>query len=338
MDNENGVMDSQDRTEAALAAFTGEGEGQEDRQQLETAAGDGQGQGSGEPGPGQNEGEQQPVEGQLSDEQIQADPRYQELSSFREQVDAVFDKHGLTAAAEANGRTPHEEADLQLSDANILYSIMRGEGTPSALLDTMVKVGNWQQGQKDAVAGDLIAWLTKSGYLKDGQGPGKKDAAKAGEPGFRDPLEERLSKIESANEQAAREGKERVQQVERDRVGKVFLTHVEKLATDIKIPKEDIPFYQNQVAALVNGNQAITARVAKNNFVDIKQFFDTVHNRELKRLERYNNAQLAKQGNKQRNPKISAGGAPPQPGSQAKPKVANRDDRIAAATGMLQGN
>src|ERR1700688_4449299 len=223
-------MDSQGRVEAAMAAFSGDGadEGDgKDGQQVTAGEGQGQGaQGEGGQGPGQNESGQQPVEGQLTEEQRNADPVFKELNDFKTAVADVFDKHGLTAAAEANGRTPHEEADLQLSDANILYKIMRGEGTPSALLDTMVNVGNWQKAQKDAVAGDLIGWLTKAGYLKDGQAAGaedgKKPDAKAGDPGFKDPLEERVKNIETANEKAQREAREQTQRVERDRVGKIF--------------------------------------------------------------------------------------------------------------------
>lgn len=336
-----GPLDSQGRVEAAMAAFTGSDEGEGDQQEDKTAAGDGQGQGSGEgQGSDQKEGQQQVVEGQLTDEQRNADPVFKELSEYKDQVAQVFDKHGLTAAAEANGRTPHEEADLQLSDANILYKIMRGEGTPSSLLDTMVQVGNWQKPQIDAVAGDMMAWLQKQGYLKDGQAaaPGKKGPGKEGDPGFKDPLDERLTKLESANEKATREGQEATQRAERDRVGKVFTDHVEKLSTEAGIAKEDFPFYASQIAALVNGNKAITDRVAKGNFVDIKKFFDTVHGRELQRLERFNKAQLAKQQQKARNPKNSAGGTPPHPAGSAKPKVVSRDDRIAAATGLLQGN
>jgi hypothetical protein len=71
--------------------------------------------------------------------------------------------------------------------------------------------------------------------------------------------------------------------------------------------------------------------------VDIKKFFDTVHGRELQRLDRYNKAELARQANKNKNPKISAGGGPAAPSGAAKPKVGNRDDRIAAGVAALQG-
>jgi len=332
-DGDGETMDSQDRAEAALAAFTGdEGQQQDD--------GDQQQQDEGQGGEEQQQGgEQQQVEGQLTDEQLQADPRYAELSTFRDEVSAVFDKHGLAAAAEANGRTPHEEADLQLSDANILYSIMRGEATPSRLLDTMVQVGNWQKEQRDAVAADLMSWLTKAGYIKGDQAaagaaaaPGAKDGA------LKDPLEERISKMESAHERSVREAQERTVQVERDRVSKIFIDHVTKLATDAGVHKDDVVFYLTQVGALVNGNPAITKRVGQNNFVDVKKFFDTVHNRELDRLKRFNEAQLKKQSAKARNPKSTTGGGPGAPAGQAKRNVGNRDDRIAAAAEMLTGN
>lgn len=339
MADDNAVMDSQDRAEAALAAFTGETEEHDPAAVSEAAE---RAESSQQEATEQAEGEQeqQAAEGQLTEEQRNADPVFKELNEFKTAVAEVFDKHGLTAAAEANGRTAQEEADLQLSDAGLLYGIMRGETTPSQLLDTMANVGNWQQGQRDAVAGDLINWLTKAGYIKDGQAAGgeKKPAGKAGDPGFKDPHEERLSKLEKGIEDGRRAEQERVQRVEKERVGKVFVDHVAKLCKDTGIAAEDASFYTSQVAALVNGNPAITGRVAQNNFVDIKKFFDTVHNRELARLDRFNKAQLAKQQQKQRNPKITAGGGPAAPTGQAKRPVANRDDRIAAATGLLQGN
>lgn len=332
-DGEGEPLDSQGRVEAALAAFGGDqgGEQRQDDQQQQQADGQQQQQDGQQR---QDDQQQQQVEGQLTDEQRQADPVLKELNEFKTAIDAVFEKHGLGAAAEQNGRTPHEEADLQLADANTLYQIMRGERTPSNLLDTMVTVGNWQKPQVDAVANDMMAWLTKQGYLKGGQGaaqPGeKKSAAKAGDAGFKDPLEERLNKIETAQQQRDRQEQERVQKVERDRVDKIFVDHVNKLCTDAGIPKEDQIFYAEQIAALVNGNPAITKRVGQNNFVDIKRFFDTVHNYELKRLDRYSKAQLEKQKNKDKNPKVTAGGGTAASACEAKRNFANRDERIAA--------
>lgn len=332
-------MDSQGRTEAALAAFNGAEAGPDPADAADpnvVADADGADPNV-DPNAEPAAVDPNAAEGQLTDEQRNADPVYQELSTFKDEVSAVFDKHGLSAAAESNGRTPHEEADLQLSDANVLYSIMRGESTPSRLLDTMVKVGNWGKAQKDAVAGDLVTWLTKAGYLKDGQA-----TAQSGQPGkdgqqFKDPLEERISKIETANERNQREQQERTVQVERNRVGQIFTDHVGKLCTDAGIAKEDIPLYATQIGALVNGNKAITDRVAKNNFVDIKKFFDTVHNRELARLKRFNDAELKRQSAKSRNPKSPAGGWPAAPAGQAKRNFANRDDRIATAAEILHG-
>lgn len=331
-----GPMDSQGRVEAAMAAFSGESD--PDQNVVDPNAADPAASAAAPNAVDPNAADPNAAD-QLTDDQRAADPVFKELNAFKDAVGEVFDKHGLVEAAEANGRTPQQEADLQLSDANVLYKIMRGEGTPSDLLDTMANVGKWQKPQKDAVAGDLIAWLTKSGYLKDGQaaGDGKKPAAKAGEPGFKDPLEERIKNIETANEKSAREAQDRTQKAERDRVGKVFVDHVEKLCKDTGIFKEDMPFYASQIASLVNGNPAITGRVAQGNFVDIKKFFDTVHSRELQRLDRYNKAQLARQANKNKNPKISAGGGPAAPSGAAKVKVGSRDDRIAAGVAALQG-
>lgn len=337
---DDGTMDSQDRTEAALAAFTGQDDGQQD-DSAETRDDSGQ-QRDDAASTGDDDGQQQDdqaASGQLTDEQRAADPVFTELTEFKDQVSQVFDKHGLVAAAEASGRTAHEEADLQLADAGMLYSIMRGEKTPSSLLDSMVNVGNWQKPQIDAVAGDMLAWLTKHGYVKDGQAATPGAGKGAGKDGtLKDPLEERIKNIETAHERTQREQQQRAVQAEQDRVGKIFVDQVEKLCTTAGIAKEDIQFYATQIGAMVNGNKAITDRVAKNNFVDIKRFFDTVHSRELGRLKRFNEAELKKQQGKGRNPKNSAGGSPAAPAGSAKRNVGNRDDRIAAATEMLSGN
>jgi len=332
-----GPMDSQSRVEAAMAAFSGAGDPDPAAAAGDPAASADPNAAVADPNADPNAADPNAAAGQLTEEQRNADPIFKELNEFKTAIGEVFDKHGLTAAAEANGRTPHEEADLQLADANILYQIMRGERTPSNLLDTMVNVGNWQKPQVDAVAADMMAWLKNKGYINDGQAAAPGAAKKAGDPGFKDPLEERIAKMETANEKAAREGQERTQRVERDRVGKVFIDHVTKLATGKGIPKEDIDFYATQVGALVNGNKAITDRVAKGNFVDIQRFFDTVHKRELDRITRFNKAELAKQKNKEKNPKISTGGTPAAPGGQAKPKLTTREDRLAAGLAALKG-
>ncbi len=340
----NEPLDSQERVEAAMAAFSGAGE--PDPNAADPNAADPGAAAAADPNAADPNAADPNAAGQLTDDQRNADPVFKELSAFKDAVGEVFDKHGLSEAAEANGRTPQQEADLQLSDANILYKIMRGEGTPSDLLDTMVNVGNWQKAQKDAVAGDLIAWLTKAGYIKDGQaaaGDGKKPAGKEGQQ-FADPVERRLSALETQRQQEEHQRRQETQKaqdrliaMERDRVGKVFIDHVGKLCKDGGIGKEDMPFYASQIASLVNGNQDITTRVATGNFVDIKKFFDTVHGRELQRLDRYNKAELARQANKNKNPKISAGGGPAAPSGAAKPKVGNRDDRIAAGVAALLG-
>jgi hypothetical protein len=95
-----GVMDSQGRTEAALAAFNGD-EGKNDEQDTEQGdgktvldgqqgEGEGEGQAAGEGAAGEGEGEG--AAGQLTDEQRQADPVFQELTEFQQHVNEVFDK------------------------------------------------------------------------------------------------------------------------------------------------------------------------------------------------------------------------------------------------------
>lgn len=341
----NQPLDSQGRVEAALAAFGGnDGGGSDDaeagqRQDRQPNAEEGQRQSSGEePDAGQ---QQQQAEGQFTDEQRQADPVFKELNEFKTAIDAVFDKHGLAAAAESNGRTAHEEADLQLADANILYQIMRGERTPSNLLDTMINVGNWQQGQRDAVANDLIAWLTKAGYLKDGAAAAagvKKAAGKEGRQQFADPLEERLNKVETAQQERDRKDQERAGNVEANRIFGLAKTEVDRLCQENGIDKKDWIFYLEQVSALIGGKRDIIGRIGKNNFVDVKKAFDTIFGKELERVKRLSDARLKAQQKKDKNQKITAGGSPAAPSGAAKRNVANRDDRIAAATEMLQGS
>jgi hypothetical protein len=100
------------------------------------------------------------AEGQIPDEQLQKDPRFQALDKFQKEHKPIFEKYGVPDA---------KELDLQLADSAVLYDIMEGKGTPSQLLETMAQAGNWSKEQQQGVANDLIGWLTKAGYLKDGQ-------------------------------------------------------------------------------------------------------------------------------------------------------------------------
>ena len=325
-----GVMDAGERADAALAAFSGEGEQQQDDQRN---AGGGDGGEQQQDGQQRAEGEQQQErqDGQLTDEQIQADPRYQELSGFRDSVvNALSDFPGLV---DDKGQPNLAEASLQLKDASVLYDIMSGKGTPSALLEVMAQNAGWSDQQKQAIAKDLIGWLTKGGYLKDGQ------AAAAGKDkaGFKDPVQERLDKIEREHQTERQSAEQQRVKAHQEEVFKTkFLPNVEKLCTQKGIPKEDFPAYAGQIAQLIQGNKAILSRIEKGNFVDIQKFFTQVYNAEVARLQRWTKAQTAAADKKKNQPRIPTGGAPPAAAGSAKTvNVKDRDSRIAAAADML---
>jgi hypothetical protein len=330
MDGE--VMDSGERTEAALAAFSGEQDNADAGSQTNDSGAAGGEQQTADDS--QNAREQTPgeetTEGQLTDEQINADPRFQELSTFREDVvTALSEFPGLVGE---NGAPDLQQASAQLKDASILYDIMAGKGTPSALLDVMAQNAGWKDEQKQAVAQDLIQWLTKSGFLKDGQAAVKK----ADDPGFKDPLQARLDKLENENktreqQEAARKTAEHQENVFKTK----FLPQVEKLCQQKGVPKEDFPDYASRVASLIQGNKAILGRIEKGNFVDLHKFFTQVYNAEVNRLQRWTKSQTAAAAAKEKNPKIPAGGASPSPAGSAKVAPKTRDDRIAAATELM---
>jgi len=330
---DDGPMDSGERQEAALAAFSGNdpdpnaADPNAADPNARAAAGDPNAADPNAADP--NAGD--PKDGQLTDEQIQADPRYQELSGFRDSVvNALSDFPGLV---DDKGQPNLAEASLQLKDASVLYDIMSGKGTPSALLEVMAQNAGWNDQQKQAIAQDLIGWLTKGGYLKDGQ------AAAAGKdkPGFKDPVQERLDKIERERQTERQSAEQQRVKAHQEEVFKTkFLPNVEKLCTQKGIPKEDFSAYAGQIAQLIQGNKAILSRIEKGNFVDIQKFFTQVYNAEVARLLRWTKAQTAAADKKKNQPRIPAGGAPPAPAGSAKTvNVKDRDSRIAAAADML---
>lgn len=254
----------------------------------------------------------------LTEEQLASDPRYQELAGFQDAMKPVMEQFGVPDA---------KELTAQLSDSQVLYDIMSGKGTPSALLDVMASNVGWNDQQKSAIAQDLIGWLNKNGYLKEGAAP------KAGEAKFNDPLTERFAKLEKTladRDQSAQQERVQAHQAE------VFQRVESKVAEFCKSKgldsKEDVGYYLSQIASLVNGNKAVIGRIEKGNFVDVQQLFAKVHNAEVARLTRHTEAQTKAQGNKAKNPRIPAGGAPPAPAAQAKRSLKTSDQRIAAAT------
>ena len=330
MDGE--VMDSQDRADAALAAFSGdEGQQQDDGQQRQQQDGQQRVNGQQQDGQEGQDAQRQQQAGQLTDEQLNADSRYQELSAFRDEVsNALSEFAGLVGQ---DGKVNLKEASLQLKDAAILYDIMQGRGTPSGLLEVMSKNSAWSDQQKQLIATDLIQWLTKGGYLKDGQAQGGKQQ----DGKFNDPLTARLDKIESdqkTREQQAAQQREVSHQ--REVFDTKFLPEITRLCKQKGIPQEDVNDYAMAIAGKVNGNKAVIGRIEKGNFVDVQKLFTERYNAEVQRLKRWTSAQTKAADAKSKNPKIPAGGAPPAPNGSAKTvNVRDRDSRIAAASDML---
>lgn len=323
MDGENSTMDFEQRTDAAMEAFTAEPQTADPAPQGGEQRTDGvEGQQSTDQPNGREQQPQEPSAEGLTDEQRLADPQYQQLSAFKDEVENVFSEFNIPDA---------KEAKLQLSDAQVLYQIAQGQAPPSQLLDLFAQ--NWQPAHVKQVADNLIGWLKDKGFLKDGQAA----APKQGEPGFKDPLAERLDKIENGQktreqQEAAQKEQTRRETVFRDK----YLPAVTKLCNQKGIPAEDHLQYSNEIAAKINGNPAILKRIEAGNTVDIQKFFNEIHNAEVKRLERYNAARMKAQQQKNKNPRIPSGGAPPAPaGSAKKVNTRDRESRIAAAADML---
>jgi hypothetical protein len=326
------VMDSDGRAEAALAAFSGD-DGQQQQQQddgQQRQAADGQQQQQDAQRAEGDQQQQQQEPGKLSDEQLQADPRFQELSTLKDSlVDAFSEFPGLV---DDKGGVNVQEASLQLKDASILYDIMQGKGTPSALLEVMAKNGGWSDGQKQLIAQDLIGWLTANKYLKDGQA-----AAKSGDAGLKDPVQARLDKIEQERQtERQTQEQQRVRAHQEDVYNNKFMPEVKRLCTQKGVPAENVGDYAARIAAQVKGNKAIIGRIEKGNFVDVNKMFTQAYNAEVQRLQRWTKAQTKAADAKNKNPRIPAGGATPAPGGSAKGvNVKDRDSRIAAAESML---
>jgi hypothetical protein len=333
-------MDSESRADAALAAFSGDADpdpNTPDPNAPDPNAPDPNAPDPNAPDPNAPD-PNAPDPNALTDEQLQADPRFQELSTLKDNMANLATEFGIPL--DDKGNPDLGETKLQLSDASVLYDIMSGKGTPSALLETMAQNAGWTAQQKQLVADDLIGWLTKSGYLKDGAaGGGGKPAAgaKPGDPGFKDPLAERLDKIENERKTERQSGEQQRQAAHQKNVFDTkFMPKVTDLCTQKGVPKEDVADYADRVAKLINGNQAILKRIEAGNYVDVQRLFTQIHNAEVARLKRWTTSQTAAAQKRGNNPRIPAGGAPPAPGGSAKKvDVRNREDRIAAATELL---
>lgn len=319
-------MDSEARGDAAMAIFDPPADtGADPNAVADPAAGDPNADPAADPNADPN------APAALTEEQLAADPRYQELSTFHDSIQPVLEQHGVPDA---------KELGAQLADSAILYDIMQGNGTPAQLLDTMAQNAAWTNEQKSAIAQDLIGWLTKGGYLKGGEGAPPAAGVKPGERKFDDPL---AQEVKSLRERLDKDDSKAQQSQETERKATIFKSvtdKIEQLAKQKGIADpEDMGHYIAQVSSLVGGNAAVIARVQKGNFVDIQKFFTQVHNAEVQRMSRFTAAQLREQNKKNNNPKIPAGGAPPAPAGQPTQKLAttraeaavNAERRRAAA-------
>jgi hypothetical protein len=265
---------------------------------------------------------QQQKDGQIPDEQLQADPRFKELNQFREEVQPLMDKYGIPDP---------KEMDLQLADSKVLYDIMSGKGTPSQLLDVMAQNAGWSRDQQSAIAQDLMGWLTKHGYLKDGQGAQSRGA----DGKFKDPLEEKVSGIEKSIEdqrKAADQAKETERQT---KIFNTFRDQVGKLIEAKGLDKEDLDYYGREIRSLIKPEQfnAIVSRIEKGNFVDVNKLFDQIHTRETTRLKKWSDKQVSNATRREKTqPRTPAGGGPPSPkDGQQKRDLRSSEGRQAAA-------
>lgn len=282
--------------------------------------GEAQKPGEGDQGKAADQGKQPAI----TDEQLQADPRYQEISKFRDEVQPIMDEHNIPDS---------KELGLQLADASILYQIASGQAPASRLLDTMIQNAGWTKDQVTAVAKDLVGWLSKNGFIEKGAQGGD------GKQQFRDPLEEKVAKLEETlAERDRRIEQERVQGQERERQTKIFDSYTKKigeLCAAKGVEKEDAEYYGREVRALIPQAQfnAIIARIEKGNFVDVQRLFDKVVSRESARLKRYTekltNDATRRQGTA---PRVPAGGTPPpSKAGQQKRDLRSSEGRQAAA-------
>lgn len=324
---ERDLTDRDDRLDAAMEFFSkGDGEGDEKQPGGNLGSGEAEGgnQGAGEQGKDQQAGDEH---GQVSEEALKADPRYQELDTFRSEVQPLMERYGIPDA---------KEMDAQLQDAQILYAIAQGTdvngqpATASRLMDTFTQV--WPKETIDRVAGDLANWLSAKGYLQGGAAAGRKEGGE--QAGFKDPLETRVETMEREREQArqAEQSRQATERVEKVR-GEVK-SAVAKFADTNKVAKEDVDMYMREALSLIPDNQrsAAWARFEKGNLVDLQKALSQVHNREVARLKRQSQQQVTDATRRaQGAPRIPAGGAPPAPAGQQKRDLRSRDGRLAAA-------
>jgi hypothetical protein len=315
--------DTRSTAERALEFFEkgdeGQGGAQAGQEGADGAVAAAEGQEAGQDG---KDGQQA---GQLTDEQLRADPRFQELDTFKNELQPVMDQHGIPDA---------KELGLQLADSKVLYDIMGGKAAPSQLLDVMIQNAGWSRDQVQKVGQDLVGWLTKNGFLKDGAAVA---GAKPGDAGFKDPLEDRLNKIEQDRQSDQQRQQQQAEQQHQAKIFDSYSKEITRLVDGANLPKEDAEFFGREVRALLpaagtNEFKAIVSRIEKGNFVDVQKAFAQIKNREVERLKRYTSRQTNSAQRRQNSaPRTPAGGAPPAPAGSAKRDLKSHEGRTAAA-------
>jgi hypothetical protein len=246
------------------------------------------------------------------------------VAQFRDEVQPILDQHGIPDA---------KELGLQLADAGVLYQIAQGQAPPSRLLDIMIQNPGWSKEQTSGVALDLIAWLTKNNFLKGDQAGGQQRGA---DGKFTDPLEEKVNGLaKTIEEQKANETRAAEQQRQTN-IFDAFRGKIGELLEAKGLDKDELDYYGREIRALIPQNifNAVVARIEKGNFVDVQRLFDQVHGREAARLKKYTEKQVSDATKRQNTaPRVPAGGAPPAlKTGQQKRNLANRDERLAAAS------
>lgn len=263
-----------------------------------------------------------------------------EAATLHKALEPVFAKYGIGNASEAEAR---------LADAALLYEIAEGKSSPAKLLNELASNGKWNSTQVGEVAHGLIAWLSERGFLT-GPAPNQGTAAEkeggpetSGSAGTAPPvvektgvapdsLEQRVAAIERDRQASAERQAQAAKVLEERRVYDVFNSKIKDLCSANQIPAEDAEIYAQHVSGLVAGNREVLDRIAKGNFVDVQKFFAQIHHREIQRLQRWTNQQTrSKQARQDNAPRSPAGGAPPAPAGKMRRDLKSFEGRTSAA-------
>ncbi len=208
--------------------------------------------------------------------------------------------------AENYGAKSPEQFKPLLDDLQAMYAVLEGRAEPGPTLDFIRKS---HPGAFEKIANYFAA----------------ETARPQGENAEQNPLAEKVNRLERA-------WQSREDQAERQRVFATFTDKVKELGKATRLDGDEIEDYATRIAAKIGGDPKIIERIARGNFADVQRLFTEVHNRELERLKRNLDSQVAsKTRRNQTLPKVPAGGAPPAPTATPKHSLATWEERTAAA-------